>query len=621
MRPGWRSGRSGCSIGASDAPNRLSGVVVQRSYAGETLTHLVRLADGSVMRATTALAAGTRMRRRSASATRVTLSWQPDACIVLHADERRTRGTARPGRPLGVAAAVLLILPALIVLKIALSYPADSVPPYAPMLQSDGLHVSTDAFALILSDPLYARALLLSLKVAGLSTAICLLAGYPMALAIARSPERWRSLLLMLVMLPFWTGFLMRINAWIGLLQDDGWINTIVVALGLSPLRLLYTDTAMYIGIVYTYLPFMVLPLYARLSQLDVRLLEAAADLGAPPWRVFLAVTLPLSLPGVWAGMLLVFIPAAGEYVIPDLLGGPQAQLIGRVLWQEFFQNSDWPTASAIACALLVLLLLLPAAIVLAGHADSLHLRQPLLRHRAPRRIRRRFGQSAAEQRRRFLGDAALRLGDRLGCFRGDRRIEPHGKRGAPGIGRLLQPAAARFGIAEQDVALVRLLAVRIESRRAAGEAARSAWPPALPARARRRSDRRAASAGSPGEPPARYSANAPIGTTSSAISTGARELVRGPASAPPAAASSRRCTSSTALACSAAAMRPSARSRSSSASCARCSAIAASCRPRAAAVRRSDSASGASAIAASRAMASQITTSADRPDAVVPHR
>ena len=265
---------------------------------------------------------------------------------------------------------VLLILPTLIVLKIALSFPADSVPPYAPILP--GLHISTDAFALILSDPLYAHALLLSLKVAGLSTAICLLAGYPMALAIARSAERWRSLLLMLVMLPFWTGFLMRINAWIGLLQDDGWINTIIVAMGLSPLRLLYTDTAMYIGIVYTYLPFMVLPLYARLSQLDMRLLDAAADLGAPPWRVFLAVTLPLSLPGVWAGMLLVFIPAAGEFVIPDLLGGPQAQLIGRVLWQEFFQNSDWPTASAIACALLVLLLLLPAGVLWALRFTSL---------------------------------------------------------------------------------------------------------------------------------------------------------------------------------------------------------------------------------------------------------
>jgi putrescine transport system permease protein len=260
---------------------------------------------------------------------------------------------------------VFLILPALIVLKIALSYPADSVPPYAPMLP--GPHVSTDSFLLILFDPLYRDALLLSLKVAGLSTAVCLLAGYPMALAIARSSERWRSLLLLLVMLPFWTGFLMRINAWIGLLQDNGWINTIAVALGLSPLRLLYTDTALYIGMVYTYLPFMVLPLYTRLTQLDMSLLDAAADLGASPWRVFLSITLPLSLPGVWAGLLLVFIPAAGEYVIPELLGGPQAQLIGRVLWQEFFNNRDWPTASASACTLIVLLLLLPGAIIRAA--------------------------------------------------------------------------------------------------------------------------------------------------------------------------------------------------------------------------------------------------------------
>jgi putrescine transport system permease protein len=258
--------------------------------------------------------------------------------------------------------AVFLVLPLLIVLKIALSYPADSIPPYAPILP--GPHISTDAFSLVLLDPLYRNAVLHSLKVAALSTAICLLAGYPMALAIARSSERWRSLLLMLVMLPFWTGFLMRINAWIGLLQDDGWIATIIATLGLSPPRLLYTSTAMYIGVVYTYLPFMVLPLYARLTQLDASLLEAAADLGAPPRRVFLTITLPLSLPGVWAGMLLVFIPAAGEYVIPELLGGPQAQLIGRVLWQEFFDNRDWPTAAAIACALLILLLLLPGAIM-----------------------------------------------------------------------------------------------------------------------------------------------------------------------------------------------------------------------------------------------------------------
>ena len=261
---------------------------------------------------------------------------------------------------------VLLILPGLIVLKIALSEPFDGVPPYSPMLHWTGgllpaIHINLDAFSLITFDPLYLHALLLSLKVAGLSTMIALLVGYPMALAIARANERWRSLLLLLVMLPFWTGFLIRINAWIGLLSDDGLLSTIAVAIGLPRLQLLYTDAAMYIAIVYTYLPFMVLPLYARLSRLDPGLLEAAADLGAPPWRIFLSIMLPLSLPGIWAGVLLVFIPAAGEYVIPELLGGPQAQLIGRVLWQEFFQNSDWPTASAIACALLVLLLLLPA--------------------------------------------------------------------------------------------------------------------------------------------------------------------------------------------------------------------------------------------------------------------
>ena len=182
-----------------------------------------------------------------------------------------------------------------------------------------------------------------------------------MALAIARAAPRWQNPLLLGVMLPFWTGFLMRINAWIGLLADDGWI---VWVLGVP--RLLYTDTAMYIGIVYTYLPFMVLPLYARLSRLDPTLMEAAADLGAPPWRVFLRVILPLSLPGVAAGAALVFVPAIGEYVIPALLGGPQAQLIGKVLWEEFFANRDWPTASAVAVWLLVILVAVPGVAVRA---------------------------------------------------------------------------------------------------------------------------------------------------------------------------------------------------------------------------------------------------------------
>jgi putrescine transport system permease protein len=256
---------------------------------------------------------------------------------------------------------LFLLAPCAIVLAIALAEPADAVPPFSL------LHPTLDNLAFIATDPMYRAAFLLSLKVAGLSTVICLLTGYPMALAIARSPARQRNLLLLLVMLPFWTGFLMRINAWIGLLQDDGWINAIPQTLGLPPWHLLYTDSAMYIGIVYTYLPFMVLPLYARLSQLDTQLLDAAADLGASPWRVFLSVTLPLSMPGIWAGVLLVFIPAVGEYVIPELLGGPQAQLIGRVLWQEFFNNRDWPTAASLACALLVLLLLVPAGVIWAS--------------------------------------------------------------------------------------------------------------------------------------------------------------------------------------------------------------------------------------------------------------
>jgi putrescine transport system permease protein len=219
------------------------------------------------------------------------------------------------------------------------------------------LGFTLDNLWLVASDPLYRDALLRSLRVAGVSTLVCLVMGFPMALAIARAAPRWQNPLLLAVMLPFWTGFLMRINAWIGVLADDG---LIVRVFGIS--HLLYTDTAMYIGIVYTYLPFMVLPLYARLSRLDPVLMEAAADLGAPPWRVFLRVILPLSLPGVAAGAALVFVPAIGEYVIPALLGGPQAQLIGKVLWEEFFSNRDWPTASAVAVGLLVVLVVIPGA-------------------------------------------------------------------------------------------------------------------------------------------------------------------------------------------------------------------------------------------------------------------
>jgi putrescine transport system permease protein len=245
---------------------------------------------------------------------------------------------------------LLLGAPLAIVVLIAFALPADGVPPYS-------LGFSLDNLGLVVSDPLYRDALLRSLRVAGVSTLVCLMIGFPMALAIARAKARWQNPLLLAVMLPFWTGFLMRINAWIGLLADDG---LIVRVLGVS--HLLYTDAAMYIGIVYTYLPFMVLPLYARLSRLDPALTEAAADLGAPPWGVFLRVILPLSLPGVAAGAALVFVPAIGEYVIPALLGGPQAQLIGKVLWEEFFANRDWPTASAVAVLLLVVLLAVPGA-------------------------------------------------------------------------------------------------------------------------------------------------------------------------------------------------------------------------------------------------------------------
>lgn len=259
--------------------------------------------------------------------------------------------------------ALFFVVPFAFVLSIAFAEPAEGLPPYAPLLRWSGeatavLHLNLANFQLLLEDPYYLDAYLRSLRVAGVSAMLCLLVGYPMALAIARAPERRRNLLLMLVVLPFWTSFLLRVTAWIGILQDQGWLNGALLALGIiaEPIPLLYTDTAMYLGITYCYLPFMVLPLYATLSKLDPALLEAAEDLGAPPWRAFLQVTLPLSLPGIVAGFLLVFIPAVGEFVIPELLGGPGAQLIGRVLWTEFFQNRDWPLASALAVVLLLAL-------------------------------------------------------------------------------------------------------------------------------------------------------------------------------------------------------------------------------------------------------------------------
>ena len=248
------------------------------------------------------------------------------------------------------------IVPLGIILLIALARPADTVPPFS-------FAADPGNFVVAATDELYRAAFWLSLRTAAIATMICLLIGYPMALAIARAAERWRGPLLLAMMLPFWTGFLMRINALIGMLRDDGWINAVLTWLGFAPARLLYTDTSLYIGMVYTYLPFMVLPVYARLAKLDPALLEAAADLGASPFRAFLRVTLPLSVPGIAAGVALVFIPCVGEYVIPELLGGPGAQLIGRVLWEEFFENRDWPMASSLAWVLLMLLVIVPVCI------------------------------------------------------------------------------------------------------------------------------------------------------------------------------------------------------------------------------------------------------------------
>lgn len=258
---------------------------------------------------------------------------------------------------------LFFLVPFVIVFKISLSDIRLGMPPYQPMLQwveaqVVSIQVNLGNYAFLLEDPLYRNAYLNSLSTAAVSTLLCLLIGYPMAYGIARTDKSWRNLLLMLVMLPFWTSFLLRVYAWIGILKNNGLINNLLMGMGLidQPIVMLQTDFAVYIGIVYSYLPFMVLPLYATLEKQDITLLEAAADLGCHPVRAFLTITLPLSMPGVVAGSLLVFIPAVGEFVIPALLGGPDTLMIGKVLWNEFFQNRDWPVASAVAIAMLLLL-------------------------------------------------------------------------------------------------------------------------------------------------------------------------------------------------------------------------------------------------------------------------
>ncbi|KLK90238.1 putrescine/spermidine ABC transporter permease [Microvirga vignae] len=258
---------------------------------------------------------------------------------------------------------VFFLVPFLIVLKISLSDTAIAQPPYKPVFEWSDIAAFFSAldlenFELLVEDDLYFRATLSSVRIAALSTVLLLLVGFPIAYGMARAPERHRSLLVALVILPFWTSFLIRIYAWIAILKPEGLLTQGLMSLGAisEPIEILNTEWAVYIGIVYAYLPFMVLPLYATLEKMDDTLLEAALDLGSTPWRSFWTITVPLAMPGIIAGSLLCFIPAVGEFVIPDLLGGSETLMIGRQLWSEFFSNRDWPLASAVAILLLIVL-------------------------------------------------------------------------------------------------------------------------------------------------------------------------------------------------------------------------------------------------------------------------
>jgi putrescine transport system permease protein len=258
--------------------------------------------------------------------------------------------------------ALFFLLPLVIVAGISFAESTDAIPPYSALIARTSAGLETQAtfdnYRELAQSCL--RAYGNSLGLAGLATLLCLLIGYPVAFAISRAPGVWRQLLLFFVMLPFWTSFLIRVYAWIAILQPSGLLNRLLLAAGVidAPLPLLYNGFAVELGLVYSYLPFMILPLYGSLARLDESLVEAAADLGARPWRVFVQVILPLTLPGIAAGSLLVFIPAVGEFVIPDLLGGPGTVMVGKLLWQEFFDNVDWPAAAAIAVALVVVLTL-----------------------------------------------------------------------------------------------------------------------------------------------------------------------------------------------------------------------------------------------------------------------
>ncbi len=284
----------------------------------------------------------------------------------------RDAATRTPGGRLAVLLPYLwliafFLVPFLIVLKISFSATTIAQPPYEPVLDlaagwqgvKDFLAgLSIDNYKTLIGDDLYLYSYLKSLQVAALSTLILLVTAYPVAYALARTPRRWQPILLLLIVLPFWVSLLIRVYAWMTILQREGLLNQLLVAIGLvdEPVTWLASDTAVYIGLVYSYFPFMVLPLYASLERMDESLLEAAADLGSPPWKSFWQITVPLSLPGIVAGALLCFIPIVGEFVIPDLLGSSSTTMIGQTLWSEFFANRDWPLASAVAVVLLVLL-------------------------------------------------------------------------------------------------------------------------------------------------------------------------------------------------------------------------------------------------------------------------
>jgi putrescine transport system permease protein len=276
---------------------------------------------------------------------------------------------------------ILFLVPFLIVFKISLSQTAIAMPPYTPTfgleegiggLWASFRELTIDNYLWLTEDALYFNAYVSSVVIAAISTFIALLIGFPIAYGMARAPTTIRPLLLMLVILPFWTSFLIRVYAWIGILKPEGLLNQFLMAIGIidEPLIILNTHTAIFIGIVYSYLPFMVLPLYSALEKMDYSLIEAAQDLGCPPISAFWKITFPLAMPGVVAGCLLVFIPATGEFVIPDLLGGSQTLMIGKTLWNEFFANRDWPVSSAVA-VILLLLLVVPMMIFQQAQAKA----------------------------------------------------------------------------------------------------------------------------------------------------------------------------------------------------------------------------------------------------------